>query len=146
MRYWRQALRINCDKPASPVDDALAQWLDKVKAHLITWPYAEQVDIIQIETGHRVAQYRIRIVFATGGLLQCVERKRELDDGLVTEKYSFHWQNAEGKLIRHWDNAPHHPEISSFPHHRHETDEANVQPHEAVEIFEVLKIIGEALP
>ena len=43
------------------MDDALSLWLDEVKAHLITWPYAKQVDIIHIETGHRVAQYRIRI-------------------------------------------------------------------------------------
>jgi len=123
------------------VDDALSLWLDEVKAHLITWPLAEHVDIVHIETGHLVAQYRIRILLADGGLIQCVERKRELDGGLLTEKYSFHWQNVEGKLIRRWDNAPHHPEISSFPHHLHDADETNIRPHGPVDLFEILRII-----
>jgi hypothetical protein len=80
------------------VDEALSLWLDEVKAHLIAWPYADHVDIVHAETGHLVAQYRIRILLADGGLVQCVERKRELDGRLLTEKYSFHWQNPQGKL------------------------------------------------
>ena len=34
-------------------------------------------------------------------------------------KYSYHWQNAQGRLITRWDNSPHHKEIPTFPHHRH---------------------------
>lgn len=33
--------------------------------------------------------------------------------------YSFHWQDKEGTLIARWDNAPHHPEIGTYPHHIH---------------------------
>ena len=64
------------------MDDALSQWLDEVKAHLIAWPLADYVDIVYAETGYRVAQYRIRILLSDGGLIQCTERKLELDDGL----------------------------------------------------------------
>jgi hypothetical protein len=34
-------------------------------------------------------------------------------------KYSYYWFTADNKLISGWDNAPHHPEIETFPHHRH---------------------------
>lgn len=34
-------------------------------------------------------------------------------------KYSYHWQDANGRLITRWDNSPHHKELSTFPHHRH---------------------------
>ena len=34
-------------------------------------------------------------------------------------KYSFHWQTQSGKLIVRWDNAPHFPQIATFPHHKH---------------------------
>ncbi len=33
--------------------------------------------------------------------------------------YSYYWLDPEGNIIEGWDNAPHHPEIESFPHHRH---------------------------
>lgn len=33
--------------------------------------------------------------------------------------YSFHWQKADGELIIRWDNAPHHQEIETYPHHMH---------------------------
>lgn len=35
-------------------------------------------------------------------------------------KYSYHWQTATGELLIHWNNAPHHPEISTYPDHKHE--------------------------
>ncbi|HMF34887.1 MAG TPA: DUF6516 family protein [Candidatus Lokiarchaeia archaeon] len=34
-------------------------------------------------------------------------------------RYSYHWQNPDGTLIIRWDNAPHHPELRSFPNHKH---------------------------
>jgi hypothetical protein len=34
-------------------------------------------------------------------------------------KYSYHWQDDSGSLLSRWDNAPHHDDIISFPHHRH---------------------------
>ncbi len=33
--------------------------------------------------------------------------------------YSYHWQDAQGNLIARWDNAPHYPEIITYPHHKH---------------------------
>ena len=40
----------------------------------------------------------------------------------VSEKernYSYHWQSVSGKLIIRWDNAPHHKNVKTFPHHKH---------------------------
>lgn len=34
-------------------------------------------------------------------------------------KYSFHWQSSNGDLIIRWDNAPHFPDLITFPHHKH---------------------------
>ena len=33
--------------------------------------------------------------------------------------YSFHLQKNDGKVIARWDNAPHHKEIHTHPHHKH---------------------------
>ncbi len=37
-------------------------------------------------------------------------------------KYSFHYQDATGGLVFRYDMAPHHREISTFPHHKHLAD------------------------
>ncbi len=33
--------------------------------------------------------------------------------------YSYHWQDSEGNLIVRWDNAPHHKNLRTYPHHKH---------------------------
>lgn len=38
---------------------------------------------------------------------------------VTIETYSYHWQKADGTLIKRWDNVPHHKELDTFPHHLH---------------------------
>jgi len=35
------------------------------------------------------------------------------------EVYSYYWLRPDSSVIIGWDNAPHHKEINSFPHHKH---------------------------
>ncbi|MBW2333339.1 MAG: hypothetical protein JRF08_07935 [Deltaproteobacteria bacterium] len=44
-------------------------------------------------------------------------------------KFSYHWEHrAKRGLIHRHDNAPDHPEISTFPKHFHNGDEKSVRP------------------
>jgi Family of unknown function (DUF6516) len=62
--------------------------------------------------------------------------------------YAYHWERRKqtGEIYR-WDNAPHHPQISTFPDHFHEGDEhmivestLNLKPESALrEILEFIK-------
>ena len=61
------------------------------------------------------------------------------NDILKRTKYSYHWQTERGKLIKRWDNAPHHPEIATSPHHFHTTKK--VLPHNEIDGLEALKKI-----
>ena len=56
-------------------------------------------------------------------------------------KYSFHWQDTAGQLLRRWDNVAHHPELATHPHHVHDGAEDNVQPHGPIRVEEVLAFI-----
>ncbi len=38
---------------------------------------------------------------------------------VLIDKYRFHYMNSKEQIIFRYDNAPHHPEISTFPHHKH---------------------------
>jgi hypothetical protein len=38
--------------------------------------------------------------------------------------YAYHWeQRRQSGLIFRWDNAPHHPQVSTYPAHLHSGDE-----------------------
>jgi hypothetical protein len=54
-------------------------------------------------------------------------------------KYRYHLQDSEGASVSRWDNAPHHPEVSSFPHHIHDGDEVKSSP--PVTIPDVLDVL-----
>lgn len=54
-------------------------------------------------------------------------------------RYKFHYQRADGTLIFRYDNAPHHPGLSTFPHHKHVGN--SIVPAEAPDLSEVLREI-----
>ena len=58
-------------------------------------------------------------------------------------KYSYHWQAPSGKLLLRWDNAPHHPHVSTHPDHKHEGEQ--IVPSARVLVEEVLREIAERL-
>ena len=41
---------------------------------------------------------------------------------LSVEKYRLHYVDSAGQMLFLYDNAPHHPEIDSYPHHKHTSD------------------------
>ena len=57
--------------------------------------------------------------------------------------YSFHWQDHQGKLILRWDNAPHHKDLKTFPHHRHNKEK--VEESNTITLSDVLKCIENAI-
>ena len=40
----------------------------------------------------------------------------------VVDKYRFQYMSKDGRMIFRYDNAPHHPGMDSFPHHKHTPD------------------------
>ncbi|MBI5839768.1 MAG: hypothetical protein HZB19_06670 [Chloroflexi bacterium] len=54
-------------------------------------------------------------------------------------KYRFHLQSSESQMIARWDNAPHHPEIKTYPDHLHIAEK--VKPNQPVDIPRVLTLV-----
>jgi hypothetical protein len=52
-------------------------------------------------------------------------------------RYSYHVQKEE-KMVRRWDNAPHWPDMKTFPHHLHIESNKNVSECQEVLIGDVL--------
>ena len=55
--------------------------------------------------------------------------------------YSYHVQK-EGKMVRRWDNAPHWPDMKTFPHHLHLESEMNALECQEVFVEDVLNEMG----
>jgi hypothetical protein len=62
----------------------------------------------------------------------------------VRVHYSYAYLRKEQQVFR-YDNAPHYPNIITFPHHRHVGIEEDVVPAEQPSLGDVLSEIGELL-
>jgi hypothetical protein len=58
---------------------------------------------------------RGRLLFIDGSMLEFMEYLQEE----TRLKYRFHLMDNQGGTVFRYDNAPHHREVSSFPHHKH---------------------------
>ncbi len=62
---------------------------------------------------------RIRIRFANGYLLEMNEAVI-VENGQVSHLgYRYHFQDQDNRLVFRYDDAPHFPNLPSFPHHKH---------------------------
>lgn len=60
------------------------------------------------------------MLFYQNSRLEFLEVVRISDQGNVQKKkYKYHFQDHNSELIFRYDNVPHHPQIKSFPHHKH---------------------------
>lgn len=75
----------------------------------------------EILTSER-ANLRIRLRFQGGCLLEINEAVIVENGTLKTLGYRYHLQGAGNELVFRYDNAPHFPDLPSFPHHKHLLD------------------------
>jgi hypothetical protein len=102
---------------------------------------ADWIDVYEIQEYKRWSGglYRkIKIVFADQSVLFAREYVDEAD-----RHYSFHRQTKEDAMIARWDNAPHHKNITTFPHHKH-LDSEEITASDAISLKEIIEIIGKA--
>lgn len=86
------------------------------------------------------AKIRLKITLTNDDTLGLFEYMQEINDALIPQKYSYHWQDSSGKLKKRWDNAPHHIELENFPHHIHNDD---LQVEKNSVIPNILKVLDE---
>jgi len=75
----------------------------------------ESIEIIEFVEEEHVSKLKIKtkLVDASYFWIREIKRRSELI------AYSYYWLRSNGTVIIGWDNAPHHPEIENFPHHKH---------------------------
>lgn len=79
----------------------------------------------------------VAIAYLTDGSILHIRERYSSGDLL---KYSYHLMKCD-EVVR-WDNVPHHKEIRTYPHHRHEGDLILESPE--MDITRVLRAVESA--
>lgn len=120
-----------------------SEYLDSIKTRLLTDPLVLSVQVRRERVTEADGHLRARLELVDGSWLEFSEYFCSTGAGdieIVT--YSYHWATAGGQIVQRWDNTPHFPELSGFPHHVHVGEEEEVGEGPAVDIFIVLDEIA----
>ncbi len=83
-----------------------------------------------------VEQFKAVVQLADGSYLHI----NEVWIGGELRKYAYYQVTPADQVIRGWDNAPHHPEVSTHPHHLH-LHHTGVQASEVHSLADVLNVL-----
>jgi len=122
------------------VKDA-SDYLSYIKALIVMNPEVLRWTVLREEAQGDMGMLRYRLTLCDSSLLEMFEFFQIVKEKVQVIKYSFHWQDMTGQLMKRWDNASHHPELSTSPHHVHDGKEGNVRPHGPIRAEEVLNLI-----
>ncbi len=123
-----------------------ADYLTYIKALMVVNPQVLRWTVVREEVQGDMGMLRYRLTLRGSGLLEIFERFQVVEGRVQVAKYSFHLQDAAGQLLKRWDNAAHHHEISTHPHHVHDGAEANVRPHGPINAEEILALVAAEAP
>jgi len=97
----------------------------------------QQLDARRAES-NEAGEFNARVSFYDQSLLEATEKVKIEDGEIIKQDYSYHYQKSNGDLVFRYDNAPHHPEIETFPHHKHVESDENVIASQPPDMSEVL--------
>ncbi len=84
---------------------------------------------------------RLTIVLNDATTLRITERWQ--DAHLI--RYSYYWLNVQDEIKVGWDNAPHHTQLSSFPHHKHVGAQGTLYPSDEVCLEDIVPLLEQEM-
>jgi hypothetical protein len=60
-------------------------------------------------------------------------------------RYAYYWLKQNDELRIGWDNAPHHPQVSTYPHHKHVSTQENINVSKGTSLEDVLRFVKAKL-
>lgn len=125
----------------SPTD-----YLVIIKETLIRSPIVQEWKVVnEIALSDR-GHFRVRLTLANGDFVEASEFFYIHNNGIKQQRYRYQWMDAQQQqLKRRWDNAPHFPNIETFPHHVHVNQENNVLPSHMFGIPQLVTLLEQEL-
>ena len=123
----------------------IRQHFDAAEARLVQSPVVVSYQILRREIATSDGKLRVKVALTDGGSAELFEYVTESGERISLSKYSFHWQDAQGRLRRRWDNAPHYPNLPNAPHHVHSENDSVREVTDIPDLFFVVREIEKAL-
>jgi hypothetical protein len=95
----------------------IEEYFVRLEQTLASCSHVVQTTLTKEKRAPHIGFVKGTIVFSQGIQLSIMEFVRT-EPRLEKTKYRYHCQDATGKLLFRYDNAPHH-QTSTFPHHKH---------------------------
>lgn len=99
------------------------------------------VEFLNHESFRGLELFKSKVILKDGSNLRIMEKYRH--GALVY--YSYYWLDTSNELIIGWDNAPHHPKLKTFPHHKHLAGQSKPVASNECDLGAVLSAIAERL-
>ncbi|MBD2176057.1 hypothetical protein H6F42_03865 [Pseudanabaena sp. FACHB-1998] len=102
--------------------NSFRDYFDQVDQLLEVYPnvYVENYNATILSSERANLKLRSRFYFKY--LFSISEALIVVDDQIMVIDYRYHFQDGQNNLIFRYDNTPHFPNLSSFPHHKHLED------------------------
>lgn len=97
----------------------LKAWFDTVEKHIAGNPLVIFHNLEKKHTSPSTAYLKGEILFVDGTSLAVFQHLCIIESGTSLSDYRYHYMDIDKKLIFRYDNAPHHDEIETHPHHKH---------------------------
>ena len=122
-------------------------YFEQIDTLLGSYPdaYTEQYNATILSD--RRANLKLRLRFYFKYLLSISEALVIVEDQITAIDYRYHFQDEQNNLIFRYDNTPHFPDLSSFPHHKHLPNQviASEQPNIAIALQNVTDFLASAI-
>lgn len=121
----------------------LDRYLHRLYDTIISRGYLEieRLDFDELPERQGIIEGRLR--FPDGSLLDFDEVVIIRKEQLVKLRYAYHYQDESGERIFRYDNAPHYPEIFTYPHHKHVG--STIEPSQIPDLSDVLREIEQLI-
>ncbi len=118
-------------------------YLHRLYDTVISRGYIEIEQLIFNYASNRRGSIIGQLKFYDGSFLEFGEVLIMRDRQIEKVRYPYHYQSESGELIFRYDNAPHYPNLSTHPHHKHIG--LTVAPTEAPDLSNVLHEIEQLI-
>lgn len=96
----------------------VAEYLKNAREVIDSTPYVLSRSLDFEDRGGIALVLRGKLVFDDFSELHVREYVLSLDKAIKIA-YSYHYQDGKANLIFRYDNSEHHPEVGTYPHHKH---------------------------
>lgn len=96
----------------------ITQYFQEIESEIAGCLHVVESSITKDQRSLHIGIIEGRLLFTDESSLHFIQFV-DVKAGRELYKYAYHYQDRSGNMVFRYDMAPHHPEIPTFPHHKH---------------------------